>query len=96
MIVKNHPIQLIMGSLLIQSELASKNGQLTFGIIAKDCIGWASGVKDVFRKIESDADNMSSRIMLYAADGVFDLGEREQLLHDSEMISEEAREGRLI
>ncbi len=96
MLANNHPIQLVLGSLLIQEELATKNRQMTFGVIARDAIEWATVSRDVFGEIATDAQVMGSRIDLYASDGIFDRAERDQLLKDAREIEIEAREGRII
>tara|TARA_S200002703_G_scaffold15436_2_gene13219 strand:+ start:627 stop:914 length:288 start_codon:yes stop_codon:yes gene_type:complete len=88
-----HPIQMVLGSLIIQEELAMKNGQTTFAILAEDCAEWARDSRESFCEIERRAGNMVSRIDLYASDGVFKNAEREQLSEDATKIETIAREG---
>lgn len=88
-----HPIQMILGSLVIQEELARKRGQITFAILAEDCAEWARDSRESFCEIERRAGNMISRIDLYASDGVFENAEREQLTDDATKIETIAREG---
>ena len=96
MLAKAHPVQLVLGSLLIQAELASKNCQLTLGVLNADSIEWTTVSRDVFEEIAADAQVMGSRIEIYASDGIFDRAERAQLLKDAREIEIEAREGRII
>jgi hypothetical protein len=88
-----HPIQMVLGSLVIQEELATKRGQTTFAILGKDCEEWARDSRDSFCEIERRAANMILRIDLYSFDGVFQDAEREQLSEDATKIETIAREG---
>lgn len=84
---------MILGSLVIQEELATKRGQTTFAILAEDCAEWARDSRESFCEIERRAGNMILRIDLYASDGVFENAEREQLTDDATKIETIAREG---
>lgn len=77
-----HPVQLVLGSMLIQADLAQRDRQLTFGVIAQDCIGWAVEVRDVLSEIATDAEYGAQRLNAAAADGV--------------LTQAEAREGKII
>jgi len=96
MLVTEHPVQMVLGSMLIQEELATKGNQLTFGVIARDCMEWAHEIRDVMAEIAAEADVMTQRVELYASDGVFDMSERDELLRNCQEIATEAREGRAL
>lgn len=92
----SNPVQMVIGELLIQAELAERNHQFTFGMIAADCMEWATDIKDVMEEIVSDAETMAKRIELYAADGIFDRMERDELIRNIVEIMTEAREGVIL
>jgi hypothetical protein len=92
----HHPVQLTIGELLIQEELARKHGQLTFGVIARDCIEWACEVRDVLREIASDAAYGELLVERVAADGKVTRNETHDLKNLFKEIELEAREGRVI
>jgi hypothetical protein len=91
-----HPIQLVLGELMLAEELATKHRQLTFGVIARDCMAWAHTAHDVLCEIVRDAGDVRLMIHEAATDGKFCPTERHQILRKVEEIEVQAREGRII
>lgn len=94
-IADSHPVQLVIGELLIQSELACRNRQMTFGVIAHDCIGWATEVRDVLREIATDAVFTRERLKAIAADRHISPQEESEIDGYLDEMQTEATEGRI-
>jgi len=94
-LASHHPVQLVIGEMLIQSDLATKGRQLTFGVIAKDCVQWACQVRDVLQEIATDAVYGEELVERVVADGKITKDEAKELKEVFSEIELEAREGRV-
>lgn len=91
-----HPVQLVLGEMMIAEELATRGRQMTFAVIARDCIGWAYTVRDVLCEIAQDAGDVNLMVHEAAADGIFSPTEQRQIVRKVDEIATQAREGRII
>lgn len=87
----NRPMQTMLGSILIQEEACRRRGQLTLAILAEDSERYARECAGVFeecgttaRTIEERNHYLIKKIELYAADGIFDTAERDELIRQEE------------
>lgn len=91
-----HPMQRVFGGLLMASDLASRNRQLSLGVICEAATEWATETADVFREIARDAGCGAMLVEEAAKDGVFSPTEARQIGGLFREIEEEAVEGKVI
>lgn len=90
-----HPIQLILGCLIRQEELARGRGQMTFAVMSNEAAQWASDIRDVLREIASDAAYGQDRCKAARDDGVVTVEELSEVEGVLETIELEALTGRI-
>lgn len=95
-LARTHPVQTLFGELVLQEQLAMRGRQLTFAVIARDCIEWAVETRDVLREIARDAGNGEALVDEVARDGRITPVETGQLRGMFQEIGFEAVEGKIV
>lgn len=93
---EEHPVQAVMGGLLIAEELARKGAQLSLATICESAAEWCDNVVAVFEEIAADAGNGELLVDEVAKDGQITAREAKQLRGLFAEIKTEASEGRII
>lgn len=91
-----HPAQLVLGSVILQEEIARKNGQMTFAILSHDAVGWATEVRDLVKEIGTDAQYGIDLCEEAKADNEITMDEFSSVETVLREIEEEARTGRIV
>jgi hypothetical protein len=87
-----HPMQLVLGGLLVADELATKNRQLSLAVLCEQAAEWATLSRDLFREIAADADRGE-----FVVDELLpDSATRRQIRGIFTEIKEEALTGRIL
>jgi hypothetical protein len=95
-LTSHHPAQLVLGSIIIGEQLATKGRQTTFAILCRDAVEWATETRDLLREIATDAEHLHGRIRDFSADGVFTPAESAELQAYALEIHDEAITGKII
>lgn len=93
---RTHPVQLVLGTVLVAEELATKGRQMTLGVLCADAMQWASDCRDLFREIARECDEGVALVEEVAADGVITAIETSRVRALFAEIGTEARTGRII
>jgi hypothetical protein len=91
-----HPAQLLLGSVLVAEEVATRNRQLTFASLCHDAVAWAVETRDLLREIASDAAYGADLMRDAMADGSVSPTEAARIRGVFTEIEEEALTGRII
>lgn len=91
-----HPMQLVLGSVVVAEELATKGRQLTLAQICGDAVDWAVETRDLLREIACDAADGVLCVRSVAADGVITSDEAELLVGRFSEIEREAITGKIL
>lgn len=86
---------MVLGSILIAKELATKGRQLTLATLCRDAVEWATDTRDLLREIATDAEYLDGRITAVAADGTISGSEADELHALAREIRDEAITGRI-
>lgn len=95
-LVGQHPVQLVMGGLLLAEELAAKDRQLSLACLCGMAAEWCDQVREVLAEIGRDAGNGELLVDEVARDGVITPREAKQLRGLFSEIGIEATEGRIL
>jgi hypothetical protein len=95
-LAEQHPVQLVMGGLLLAEELAAKDRQLSLACLCDMAAEWCDSARAVFAEIAADAGCGETLVDEVAKDGVITPTEARQLRGLFEEIGTEAREGRIV
>jgi hypothetical protein len=93
---RRNPIQLVLGCLVRQEELARKKGQMTFAVMSADAAGWASEIRDVLVEIVADAQWGQDRCSAAWDDGVVTQEELAEIEAVLALIEREAAAGKIL
>jgi hypothetical protein len=95
-LARMHPVQLVLGGILVIEEMASKGGQLSFAVLSEQAAEWAVSTRDLMREIVADGERhrMMQRELL--CDGQASEADLRQLDRSIDEIIAEAREGRIL
>lgn len=92
----HHPMQLVLGSIVVAEELATKGRQLTLAQLCHDAAVWAVECRDVLREIVCDADYCLSLFDEAGRDGVYTAEEIAAARGVVAEIREEAFTGKIL
>ncbi len=95
-LTSHHPAQLVLGSIIIGEQLATKGRQTTFAILCRTAVEWATETRDLLREIATDAEHLKERIHAAAADRVITPEEERELSAYALEIHDEAVTGKII
>lgn len=93
---RTHPVQLVLGGLLIAEELATKNRQLSLAVLCEKAAEWACESRAVLVEIAQDAGNGELLVEEIARDGIITITEARQARGLFAEIGTQAREGRIL
>lgn len=91
----HHPAQLVLGSVVVCEELATKGRQMTFASLCHDAVAWAVETRDLLREIACDAAHGLSVVSAVASDGIITPAEANQLKEVFSEIETEALTGEI-
>lgn len=94
-LAKNHPMQLLLGAVIVGEEIATKGRQTTFAILCRDALEWATETRDLLKEIACDAAVLGENIQSVAKDGLITAEERELLVRGAREIEAEALTGKI-
>lgn len=94
--VRMHPVQLVLGSVLVMEEMATKGGQLSFAVLCEQTAEWAMCTRDLIAEIASDADRGEFAVDELLADGDASIADRRQIRGIFTEIKQEALTGRIL
>lgn len=90
-----HPTQLLLGSVVVAEELATKGRQLTFAVVMQGAVAWAVETRDLLREIACDAGCGEQEVWEVAADGKITPEETRRVAKYFSEIRAEALTGRI-
>lgn len=95
-LARMHPVQLVLGGLLVADELATKNRQLSLAVLCEQAAEWATCTRDLIFEIARDADRGEFVVDELLGDGDASPADRRQIRGIFSEIKEEALTGRII
>lgn len=95
-VAREHPVQMVIGAVLVADELATRRGQLSLAVMCEKAAEWACATRDVLVEIARDAGNGELLVDEIARDGLITPTEARQARALFGEIGTEAREGRVI
>lgn len=95
-LVRLHPVQLVLGGILVMEEMATKGGQLSFAVLCEQAAEWATCTRDLLLELAHDGERhrMMQRELL--GDGEASEADRRQLDASIVEMITEALTGRII
>lgn len=94
-LASHHPAQLVLGSVLVCEELATKGRQMTFASLCHDAVVWAVETRDLLREIACDAAHGINSVNAAISDGVITPHEANQIKEVFSEIEREALTGKI-
>ncbi len=95
-IQRMHPVQLVLGGVLVMEELATKNRQLSFAVLCDQAAEWATVTRDLIREIAADADRGEFAVDELLGDGAASPADCRQIRGIFSEIKTEALTGRIL
>lgn len=90
-----HPVNLVLGAVLVAEEMATKGRQMTFASFCSDAVDWAVETRDLLREIACDAAHGFAVVGAVASDGIITPAEANQLKEVFSEIETEALTGEI-
>lgn len=74
-----HPMQLVLGSVIVGEEMATRGRQTTFASLCHDAAQWAVEVRDLLKEIACDAEFGAERLDALMVDGVMSQADQAEI-----------------